>query len=243
MYVFTVVIALIISGVFIAVTGRLMLKNVLKNGLLTGSMFFSISILFYLIVPMVYLASESRRDKTTLYNRLILQNSNEQIAETIILCCALIALMMFMYAIETRNGRAVLLTSGIYSNKKKYSDEHWKMVYTASKRGIQMCADVCLGIGLLSQLLLITAVGGMGKYLALGSLTRGIGKDATSVISSAFLPIITLSTVILVAPFLYRYMIKNQEKTLALKFKFTLSFVLSITYLLYNQGRLPILLW
>ena len=66
MYVFTVVIALIISGVFIAVTGRLMLKNVLKNGLLTGSMFFSISILFYLIVPMVYLASESRRDKTTL---------------------------------------------------------------------------------------------------------------------------------------------------------------------------------
>ncbi len=205
------------------------------------STFIFVSILFYLIIPLLYIKFEENRDSSTAFNILLKENSNIDIATTILMCILLIAAIWIFYKIDIYNSRKVIIKLKEY--KKDHIMVDWENVNKICYKRISIVADITLILGAVAIIGCIVAVGGIGKYLALGSQARGLNKDITDYVSSAFLPLITLSTIVLVAPYLYKYLIENNKGNFLLKVKFVISFIICVIYLLYNQGRLPLLLF
>ena len=123
------------------------------------------------------------------------------------------------------------------------SDNNWLKINKQCERQIRLIADGAFLLGATSVVICIIASGGISNYLALGSQTRGVGKDATSYISSDVLPLITLSNIILLSPYLYKYLLSFSKKKTYIESEINYSFMLAVVYLLYNQGRLPLLLF
>ncbi|MCS0670397.1 hypothetical protein NX023_03960 [Cytobacillus firmus] len=102
--------------------------------------------------------------------------------------------------------------------------------------------DIIFIVAVLSIILLIIETGSIKTYLALGALTRGLDKAPTAYIRSSYLQLVTLSVIILVTPYLYIYLYRfNKSKVIAIKF--IISLIFAILFLLYNQGRAPLVIF
>lgn len=218
-------------------------KNIHKYGFTCGSIWIITMFLFYFIVPLVYLISEQSRDSTTSFNILLGSKSETDIVIWICFCAMLILLFCFFYEVTIKRHRIDINRRTALQKITNYDKGQWLQINKMCEQRITLIADVSLLLGIISIITIIISSGGLASYLALGSSTRGIGKDSSLYISSSLLPLITLSNIIIIAPFLYKYLLAFSIKRSSLKIKFILSFVLSVIYLLYNQGRLPLILF
>lgn len=234
-----IVFSLLITAIVIVKTA----KSIKRKGFCCGDTFFMIMTLFYIVVPFLYLLFPDKANRTTLFNRLLANNTMPQFATCMFLCSLLILLGWTFY----RTNSKYHFTFGRNKNKKwKYTSAanfDWKPVNNRCRRIIIMWADIFFIIGVASIITCFFAVGGVKNYLALGSKTRGLNKNVTDYISSAFLPLITLSSIILASPYLYKTIMDIDKSGIFLKIRFYLSFVFAVFYLVYNQGRLPMLLF
>lgn len=233
---------IIFSIVILFLVIKSLYKSIRVDGFLSGNIFLSISVLFYVIIPLIYILFENKRDTSTLFNMSINMHTYDTICLALFECSMIVGVMVLIYMAK-KPANKLGVKKILYKNVNTYSKEHWEKVDSMCRKNIERIANLTLILGGVSEIVLILSVGGVSKYLALGSFSRGIGKDVTTYISSSLLPLITLNGVILTAPYLYRYLMKYREKSIYLKIKFCCAFSLSIIYLLYNQGRLPLLLF
>lgn len=225
---------IILVGYIIIFSGIYMyIKNIVKNnGFNMMAMFMLTFTMFYLIVPFVQTFFKSYRNETSIFNFLFNEMSEESIFFNVLIC--LICLICIISSYQLTGKRNYKLKE---CNEKTSVSEK-RVLY----KKLSFIVDIIFLISLLSIVLIIIEVGSIKSYLALGTLTRGIDKMPTTVIRSSYLQLITLSTLILVPPYVYLYLYRINRKKVT-KIKFVISFVFAILFLLYNQGRAPIILF
>lgn len=234
------IIILLIPMAILIYTGYFVVRNVNRVGFTCGNIFISILLLFYIITPVFFLCFPEKRSSLALYNRLLSECSDIEICMSILLCSVLICIIFWVFK-SHRQIRVKIGEKKLYSFDKRIS--YWNGVNEQCSKRIRTLADICFVLGGLSILLCMRAVGGLESYLALGSKTRGLDKNVTNYISGAYLPLITLSSIILVVPFLYKYLLECCKQNWVLRIKFISAFLVALVYLMYNQGRLPLLLY
>src|SRR5690554_2375275 len=188
--------------------------------------------LFYIFVPFIHFAFPNQVNKTTLFNKLILTQSAYNIFFTSLMLYFIYILFNFIYNYYKRKKQNDILVIKRYSSNSKRVISKY-IFYTA---------NIIFVISLFSILLIIINVGGLKNYLALGAYTRGHITESDKYISNNLLPFITLSVFSLISPYLYYCLIKL-KRNLYYKLFFVLSFILAIIYLIYNQGRAPLILF
>lgn len=220
-------------------------RQIQRNGFNCCTTFLMVMILFYIAIPLLYVVFQDRRDASTAFNRLLSTKSLDDIAINMFLASAFIALILFFYHCSVKHRGIILYRR--FGKKNTTDSQTWDKINGIAKIKIERISDITLILGGISIIVCIFAVGGISRYLALGSQTRGLNKNLSDYISSSFLPLITLSNIILAPPFLYKYLLgiklHVKRKSTFLKVKFLVSFCLAVIYLLYNQGRLPLLLF
>lgn len=216
-------------------------RQIQSNGFNCCTTFLMIMVLFYIVIPLLYVLFQESRDVSTAFNILLSTRSLDDIAMNMLLASVLIAMLLFFYHCTVKQGTILLYRRFGKENTTDY--QAWDKINRTAELKIERMADITLILGGISIIMCITAVGGIGKYLALGSQARGLNKSLSDYISSSFLPLITLSNIILASPFLYKYLLSVEKKRYFLKIKFWVSFCIAVIYLLYNQGRLPLLLF
>lgn len=212
-------------------------QDIKQYGFRCGNVFFSVCCLFYGIIPLLYLVFDSSRDHSTIYNILLSSHDDIEIASVSFICMLVLVCMKYVYSnklFENRNGSKA--TCRIEFKNEPRID---KTTYSR----LLMLAHLVFFLGGLSVIACIVASGGVSNYLALGSQTRGISNELTG-ISSSMLPLITLSSIVIAAPYLYYFLMKERRaRQTGIKALFVASFIISLVYLLYNQGRLPLILF
>lgn len=234
------IIILLIPVAVFAYLGYYVVRHINNVGFTCGNIFISILLLFYIITPIFYLCFTEKRNSLALYNRLLSERSNIEICMSILVCSVLISIIFAVYK-SRRQIRIKIRTRRAVRFEKRIVE--WYSINEKCSKHIKVLADVCFMLGGLSIILCMRAVGGVEAYLALGSKTRGLNKNVTDYISGEYLPLITLSSIILVVPFLYKYLLECSNRNIFLRVKFFSSLIISIMYLMYNQGRLPLLLF
>lgn len=207
-------------------------KRIKKEGFNCINVFILIYTTFYIVTPLVFIIFEGKRDTSTLYNIALGSISNENILFNCIICIILLGFLIFMYnqyKPKTRSKKKLDINNIQKDNIKIY-------------KKLNLIADLLFIIGSISIIIIIISVGGIKSYLALGSATRGAVSRATEFISSEALPLITLSQIILVSPYIYFYLMKTDNKKI-IKYKLIGSLFFAILYLFYNQGRAPLILF
>lgn len=237
----TTIITIILALFFSSLVLIKIVSSIKNDGFLCFSTFLMILVLFYTVIPMLFILFEANRDTSTAFNRLLSAADINQIGTCMLFCSLLTLLVVFFYNIRLSDGRL------IYVKRKKsesieFCDECAE-INAGCYSKIGRIADVTLIIGGISVIMCIVAVGGVGHYIALGSQARGLNKSLSDYISSSFLPLITLSSIILATPYLYKLLMNAKKNSVAMKAKFIFSLVIAIIYLLFNQGRLPLLLF
>jgi oligosaccharide repeat unit polymerase len=207
-------------------------KSIAKYGFNNINIFILIYTIFYILVPFFSIFFKDYRDDTTLYNMVLNSFNDYSILFNSILCIFFLGVILFVY-----HNPVTREPFNIEINKEEI---HSINIYLYKK--INRFADGIFIIGGSSIIILVISSGGILNYLALGSSARGATSTISDHISSGLIPLITLSVIILVCPYLYYYLLKVKNNNI-LKFKFILSMLLVIFYLIYNQGRAPLLLF
>ncbi|WP_318250109.1 O-antigen polymerase [Terribacillus saccharophilus] len=206
-------------------------KSISRYGFKNINIFVMIFTLFYIVLPILFILFEEYRDTTTLYNIVLNSLSNEEILINSVLCMTFLGLILFVYHLR---------------GKSKYSEPlSIKKVSIINKqlyKKVNLFADILFLSSAISIIILITSVGGVSQYLALGSFSRGTNTSLSDYISSGLVPLVTFSVIILVSPYLYCYLFGVKRNKWVL-FKFIVSMFFAVLYLLYNQGRAPLLLF
>ena len=226
-----ILLTILIVGLLLFFPIKQAIWKVKQEGFTPGVVFFAILLLFYIFIPIIYVLMPEYRDDSTLFNILLGRNSDS----SIVMAVLMMSLLILLYYISYLKGK---------SSHRSALSVDWDCANVACSRKIERIADVCFVLGAISVGVCMQAVGGFMSYLAFGVNMRGIDKDMTMTIDSALLPLITLSTVVLVSPYLY-YMLMHKDSKVGTKhkLKFWASSFLATIYLLYNQGRLPLLLF
>lgn len=209
-------------------------QNITKYGFNNINIFILTFTLFYLLVPFVQTYFKNDRDDTTHFTMILNLVSDDVLFYNFLISFSCLLIIVITYHIKFR-------TSNKSSNTRKVNEP----VRIYSERlyiKLNIITDLLFLISALSIFLLIWELGSIKKYLSFGSLTRGIDKDPTQYIRPSFLQLVTVSVIILVTPYLYLYLYKIKRSRFLL-IKFLISFLLSVLYLLYNQGRAPLLLF
>lgn len=240
---YSVLIGILICFFIILVVSSRILKSIQIYGFTLGSVWQMILILFYFVVPVIYIFSNQNRDETTLFNILLKTHTNDSIVFSMLICVNLIFIFYFFYELNVKKNKVTISKSRINLKFSTLNSNEWKKVNEMSEKRVSKIADISLLLGLLSIIGLIIASGGISSYLALGSVTRGVEKDSSMYINSSLLPLITLSNIIIISPYLYKYLLSFSTQGRFLNIKYILSFFFSLLYLFYNQGRLPLILF
>lgn len=193
------------------------------------NMFILTFTLFYFIVPFIQTIFKNYRNNTSLFTQILNTLSDGEILFNLLLAICCLMIVIFSYHLKFNKKKKVKIFFNKRDNGKLY-------------KKILVIADFFLIIGVISIFLLIVEVGSIKTYLSLGALTRGIDKDPTMYIRSSYLQLITLSLVILVTPYLYTYLFRL-KKNKSILIRLIISLIFSILFLLYNQGRAPLLLF
>lgn len=208
-------------------------KYIKKNGFNNIVMFILTYTLYYIVVPFFQLFFQENRNHNTLYTILLNQIRDEEVFISTLICFILLVFILFSYHLRIKK------KSEKYFNSEKLLSSQ-QMDFDVKK--ITRLCDALFIISVFSILLIIVDAGSIEAYLSLGSLTRGLDKDPTQIIKGSYLPLITASTMILVPPYLYLFLYRITN-TKILKAKLLISLFFSILFLLYNQGRAPLILF
>lgn len=205
-----------------------------NNGFNVLSIFILTFSIFYLFVPFVQSYFKSERDNTSFFTIMLNQMSDEEVFLNFLICAICLLLIIVSYNLRFKpkgNGSRIHFeqTTDVLVQNKMY-------------KKINRITDVVFLVSVTSIILLIIEVGSLKTYLALGSLTRGLDKTPTDYIRPSYLQLVTFSTVVLVTPYLYVYLYRIQKSKI-LVFKVIVSLIFSILFLLYNQGRAPLILF
>ena len=237
------ILTLVVALIFCCLIVINVIGDYKQHGILCGNIVCVVMILFYVIVPIIFLVNPQARDTSTVFNILLGRKSVEDICICVLLCSILISVGIVAYKTYVSK-RRLMFSSALVRNEKDVTKRiNWKAANYLCGNKVRLVANLSFMLGGASILVIMISVGGLEKYLALGSVTRGINKSVSDVINSSLLPLITLSSSILVSPYLYRYLSRVYPHERKLKICFWASLVISIIYLLYNQGRLPLLLF
>lgn len=208
-------------------------KIITANGFNNLSIFILTFSLFYFLVPFIQTFFKLYRDNTSLFTQLLNQLSNEEIFFNLLIsfvCLLVIVLSYNMRFTKTQENNPI--------NRPQVSANHESKLF----KKINRVADILFILGVMSIVLLINEVGSLKTYLSLGALTRGLDKSPTDYIRGSYLQLVTLSVVILIAPYLYAYLYRIR-KSKFLAFKFILSTLFAVLFLFYNQGRAPLVIF
>lgn len=212
-----------------------------RNGIGFGTAVIAACVLYYQLIPLVFYLFPTCRDGQNVYNIALASLSGDALLEAMLQASGLVLLLIFAYTLRVRQGRLVACPVPVAresADTGAAAGGHKRMGRMA------LAADFFFLLGVAAMLLCIAGAGGIRKYLSLGALTRGIGKDVTQGISRAYLPAITLSSVILIPPFLYRYVCQCRGKhARGRRICFFASFLTALLYLVYNQGRAPLMIF
>lgn len=210
-------------------------KRIISNNGFNGlSMFILTFSLFYFLVPFVQTYFKPYRDDTSLFTRLLNQMSDEEIFLNLLISilCLLIIILGYNLRFKTKSNKEHVNIN----NKRKVLEKD--VLY----KKVTRITDVIFLVSVTSIVLLIIEVGSLKTYLSLGALTRGLDKDPTDYIRPSYLQLVTFSTIVLVTPYLYVYLYRvKKSKVMVLKVIVSLFF--SILFLLYNQGRAPLIIF
>lgn len=185
--------------------------------------------IFYLFVPFAVTYFKKFRNTTTLYNQVLNIMDDEVIFFNFLICIILLLIMILIY------NKKIKIKTDI-------NDAHLNYVNKCVYMKIDKISTFFLISTIASIIILIFAVDGIGNYLALGSATRGVESSVRDYLSSGLLPLITFSQLILLPPYLYYYLLKVKKK-LGVRIKFWISIIFALLYLLYNQGKAPLMLF
>lgn len=220
-----------------------LLQRFARDGLICGTAVLMACVLFYGAIPILYWLFPSQRAETALYHVLLAQLDQTELLVPMLLSALLVCFMTVCYALTFVHGELYLSCLLTHDPPSTSAVSSWEEVNRHCISHVTWLAHGLLFLGAASMLLCIHGVGGLVPYLALGSLTRGIGKDVTSAISRAYLPFVTLSVVILAPPYLYRFAMQAAQRRGFLRLCFIVSVGMAMLYLLFNQGRVPLLLF
>lgn len=205
-----------------------------NNGFNILSMFILTFSIFYLFVPFVQSYFKLHRDNTSFFTILLNQMSDEEVFFNFLICAGCLLFIILSYNLRFKskgNGR-----KSDFESTTTILDQH--KLY----KKINRITDVIFFISVISMVLLIVEVGSLKTYLTLGSLTRGLDKAPTDYIRPSYLQLVTFSTVVLVTPYLYVYLYRMRRSKIMV-LKIIVSLIFSILFLLYNQGRAPLILF
>ncbi|NBJ70847.1 MULTISPECIES: O-antigen polymerase [Clostridia] len=206
-------------------------KMISEKGFNIISMFVLTYTLFYFLVPFIQTFFKLYRDETSIFTRVLNQLGDEELFLNLLISFACLALIVVSYHLNFKGK----------NNEKKKTPNSLEVPNKLYKK-IHSLTDIIFIIGVSSIMIVILDVGSLSAYLSLGSVTRGINKSTTDYISSSSLQFVTLSTVILIPPYLYLYIYRLKKKRIAfIKFIFAMFF--AILFLLYNQGRAPLVIF
>ncbi|MGE6716271.1 O-antigen polymerase [Peribacillus frigoritolerans] len=200
------------------------------NGL---SMFILSFSMFYFVVPFIQTFFKLYRDDTSLFTRLLNQISDEEIFLNLFISSICLLLIVFSYKLNFKSKGSEPIQDSINQNVVG-KDVLYKK--------INRITDMVFLVGLGSMIFLIAEVGSLKTYLSLGAMTRGLDKSPTDFIRSSYLQLVTLSVIILVTPYLYLYLYR-MKKSKFIIIKFLVSFLFSVLFLFYNQGRAPLIIF
>lgn len=210
-----------------------------REGIQAGTAVLAACVLFYQLIPLLFLLFPAHRDTRNLFNVQLASLSQDEMVDAMLLASALVGLLMVVYGTQAGDGR--LLFSLVPGKAAAPPPVRW------SARSLQRCrrlADMLFLVGVTAMAACIYGAGGVRAYLSLGSLTRGLGKNVAKSISRAYLPMITLSSVILIPAYLYSFVLRASGRPRGgVALRFVGSFLLALLYLMYNQGRMPLLLF
>ncbi|MBD8013367.1 oligosaccharide repeat unit polymerase [Planococcus wigleyi] len=211
------------------------IKEIVKlKGFSVYSVFLIIFTVFYIMVPFIQTFFPKFRDDSTHFTILLNQQSSTEIFWNMIVSFFILCIIVAVYHIDFRKNRKKRERNDFLDFIKNKRKNHFKTT--------KLFTDIVFILGATSILLLIIETGSLQTYLSLGSQTRGLDKEPTDYIRSSYLQLITLSLVILVVPYMYFYLYKLKKSQITLM-KLIISIVFAILFLLYNQGRAPLLLF
>ncbi len=213
--------------------------RVRQDGIQVGTAVLAACVLFYQLIPLLFLLFPAHRDTRNLYNVLLANHNQDEMVDAMLLASALVGLLIVVYGMKAKEGHLLFrLIPG--RNESPLLVRH-------SARSLQRhqgLADMFFVLGFVAMAACIYGAGGVRNYLSLGALTRGVGKNVFKSFSQAYLPMITLSSVILIPPYLYSFVLRASSKLSGgIALRLILSFLLALLYLMYNQGRVPLLIF
>lgn len=208
-------------------------KLLIREGFNVMCMFILTYGLFYLVVPFVQTYFGLYRNNISWFAILLNRVSIEEIFFNFLLAVAFLIVIIVSYSVKTKKSMKKL-HENIRIRKSNADKPYIKKVIIAT--------DVFFVFSVLSILLLIKETGSLSNYLSLGVLTRGINKDTSDYIRSSYLQLVTASVIVLATPYLYLFLYRLKKKK-ALLIKFVISLMFAITFLLYNQGRAPLIIF
>lgn len=213
--------------------------KVRREGIQVGTATIAACVLFYQAIPLLFLLFPAHRDMRNLFNVQLASLSQNEMLDAMLLASGLVGLLILVYGVQAGNGR-ILFRVGPIRNENPTP-----LCYSSHNlQRYKWLADVFFVLGAAAMAACIHGVGGVKAYLSLGAVTRGVGKNVVKSISRAYLPMITLSAVILLPPYLYSFVIRASGRRCGMvRLRFWLSLILALLYLLYNQGRMPLLLF
>lgn len=210
-----------------------------QDGIQVGTAVIAACVLFYQLIPLLFLLFPAHRDARNLYNVLLANLSQDEMVDAMLLASALVGLLIVIYGVKAGNGHLFFRLVPVRNESPP------PVRFSArSLQRYQWLADLFFMLGVMAMGACIHGAGGVRDYLSLGALTRGVGKDIGKSISRAYLPMITLSSVILIPPYLYSFILRASGRPRSgIVLRLLLSFLLALLYLMYNQGRVPLLMF
>lgn len=220
---------------YITILGSLLLIEVFglvrKYRKLGFSCFFAFEAIYitnYLVFPIIALTKWNAISTLPQSKAVLMMSDLSVFLNAIILYLNLLIIRYFYKYFASKYKKNVLDGKIIYSD--------W-----AEKVGIAfIIANILLVLGILSIVLLISGSGGILRFLSLGQSSRGLVVNISEQIGSELTPFILLSQVLLVTPYIY-YFLYNKGYVKA-RFLFFVSILFTSVYLLFNQGKGPLLL-
>lgn len=194
------------------------------------SCFFAFEVIYlvnYLAFPIVALTKMNAIDTLPQTKAILMLSDFEVFFNAFILYLNLIIIHLIYDHYLSKNKRAIEAGAVVYSDWESKADFAFKV------------ANVFLVVGVFSTVLLIFGAGGIRRFLSLGQSARGLNVNISDQLGSSLTPLILLSQVLLVSPYIYYFLSKIDYKHA--RILFYISCLFAGVYLLFNQGKGPLL--
>lgn len=209
-----------------------------KNKKLNGYVFFHVSFLiYYVIIPLIYfLYVKSSSNSFDGFLEMIIESEENAIYALLYTVIFYFTFYSFYnYVFFNNKSLNCYKNKNALTNKKESTDK--RKYYLALISGC-----VTLFIGLVAEFIIASSLGGFGNAIKMGDQLRAFNGDASYFIPQNKLFFIVLMVFILASPYFFAYAL-SIYKSFMVKVLFIISLVGSLFYLLFNAGRLGLILF